>query len=161
MAKVRWIILSLFSVSTSYACELYQSDFESESVLFHSKSGVCFSLLEGIQYSAQKVDALTKAFEQKPIDYSEYWSDWVLKSASNPVLTKSLESNYFGVGIWKPSELEESLDSLTPEEWLMNHGVQFSLGFGDKEIGKPRMRFDYRWHSEYKGDLLMQVEVPF
>ncbi len=154
-------LLSVFSAST-FACEMYQTNAPQESVLFHSPSGVCFSLLEGIEYTANKIDQLYDfvSDEKKP-DYTSYWEDWVLQSETNPILTQSLASNYVGVGVWVPSELENRLHSMDTEEWIMSHGLQLSLGFGSKSSGEPRMRLDYRWHDRYDGDVMMQIELPF
>jgi hypothetical protein len=65
------------------------------------------------------------------------------------------------VGVWVPNELKDDLAEMDTEQWLMSHGLQLSLGFGDKTSGKPRMRFDYRWHDRYDGDMMVQVELPF
>lgn len=95
-------------------------------------------------------------------DDSAYWQDWLTQEEdSAPVLTESLDSSYFGIGVWLPSEIEEQARYMSTDEWIMNHGLKFSFGLGEKEAGKPRMRFDYRWHNEYDGDVMVQVEVPF
>lgn len=91
-------------------------------------------------------------------DYSDYWSDWVLKAQTNPFLSQHFSSSYFGIGVWSPEEDEEEM---TTQEWLMNHGLQFSVGFGEKEAGEPRLRLDYMWHEDQQDNLMMQVEVPF
>jgi hypothetical protein len=162
MNPVRLIpFLMVFSAS-SFACEMYQTNTSNESVLFHSESGICFSLLEGIEYTANKLDGLYDLVNQNDSeDYSTYWEDWVLQSETNPILTRSLASNYIGVGVWVPSELENRLHNMDTEEWILSHGVQLSLGFGSKSSGEPRMRLDYRWHEKFDGDVMMQVEVPF
>lgn len=154
-------LLSVFSTPT-FACEMYQTNSPQESVLFHSSSGVCFSLLEGIEYTANKIEQLYDfvSQEDESID-TGYWEDWVLQSETNPILTRNLASNYIGIGVWVPSELENRLNSMDTEEWIMSHGVQLSLGFGTKSSGEPRMRLDYRWHDRYDGDVMMQVELPF
>ncbi|MEZ8546483.1 hypothetical protein AB6D12_03210 [Vibrio cyclitrophicus] len=95
--------------------------------------------------------------ESKP----DYWSDWVIQSKGSPLLTQSLESNYVGLGMWFPEDLEDEQYDMSTEEWLMNHGLQLSIGFGEKVEGQPRMRFDYRWHDSRDADLMMQVELPF
>ncbi|GAB2647563.1 hypothetical protein [Vibrio panuliri] len=93
-------------------------------------------------------------------DYSEYWSDWVLKSDANPFFSQNYSSSYFGIGVWSPDELDGE-DELTTQEWLLNHGLQFSVGFGEKKNGEPRVRLDYMWHDDEKNNVMMQVELPF
>ncbi|MCV5991403.1 hypothetical protein OFO94_35620, partial [Escherichia coli] len=67
----------------------------------------------------------------------------------------------FGLGFWMPEELRDEESKMDTEEWLRSHGLMFSVGFGDKSDGQPRMRFDYRWHEYYDADWMMQIEVPF
>ncbi|MCG9676863.1 hypothetical protein [Vibrio sp. Isolate24] len=149
----------------SYAadgCELYSTDYQSDSVLFHSQQGVCFSLLDGIQYTADKLDAFEQWVSEEPsADYSSYWADWVLQTETSPILSQSLASNYIGIGVWMPSELEEQVHVSETEDWIMSHGLQLSLGFGEKKLGEPRLRLDYRWHDDYERDVIMQLELPF
>ena len=156
------ILLASLASSTIGACELYSSGYQSDSVLFHSSQGVCFSLLDGIQYTAEKLDAFDDwvSEEQSP-DYSSYWSDWVLQTETSPILSQSLASNYIGIGVWVPSELEDQINVSDTENWIMSHGLQLSLGFGDKKPGEPRLRLDYRWHDDYERDVIMQLELPF
>ncbi|EIO5098739.1 hypothetical protein LQN35_004099 [Vibrio parahaemolyticus] len=90
-----------------------------------------------------------------------YWEEWAIKSQDIPFLTQNVDKNYFGLGIWMPEELREEENKMTTEEWLRSHGLMFSIGFGNKADGEPRMRFDYRWHEYYDGDWMMQIEVPF
>ncbi len=92
--------------------------------------------------------------------YSDYWSDWVLKTDSNPLVSQNFSDSYFGIGVWSPTELNED-DEITTQEWLMNHGLQFSVGFGEKKLGEPRFRLDYMWHEDEKDNVMMQVELPF
>lgn len=149
----------------SQACDLYDYSYEeknkpSNSLMFHSAQGLCFSMLDGIEYTVKALDDLEFYLDDDSRDYASYWDDWVLKSASNPILSRHLSSNYFGIGVWMPSELEEKMATMSMDEWLRNHGLQFSVGFGDKKAGEPRMRLDYRWHDDYEGDVMMTIEVP-
>lgn len=153
-----WGALLLSSISN--ACEMYGKDSTSQSVML-GQQGVCFSILDGISYTAKSIDTISEYMVEKPTDYSAYWSNWLLNNDSNPILTQSLASNYIGLGVWVPSELEDQLASMDTEQWIKSHGLQLSLGFGDMNSGQPRMRFDYRWHDERDGDVMMQVEVPF
>lgn len=93
----------------------------------------------------------------------DYWKGWLVndKNDSNPIVTQQLDHSYLGLGLWVPSALVERERDMDTEEWLINHGLKFSLGFGERESGEPRVRFDYRWHEEYQADWFMQIEVPF
>lgn len=93
----------------------------------------------------------------------DYWQGWLVndENDSNPFLTQQLEHSYLGLGVWVPSELVAQDRDMTTEDWLINHGVKFSVGFGERIPGAPRVRFDYRWHEVYQADWFMQVEVPF
>lgn len=152
-------LLALFPTFL-FACELYSPDSANESILFHSPESVCFSLVDGIEYDAEKSNA-EYAFTPQTSDYdADYWSDWVLKSETNPIVTQALASNYLGIGIWVPQELEKQLDYMETEDWILSHGLQFSLGFGQRNSGYPRMRLDYRWHETFDSDWMMLIELP-
>ncbi len=168
------LCLFITAQARGFACELYQPSQthlatngqvdanRPDSVLFHSPQGVCFSLVDGLDYNpnkAQKADALLD--EGEDTSSKGYWSDWILNTESNPVITQTLASSYFGIGVWMPSDLESNFDFDHAEDWIRNHGLQFSLGFGDRRPGEPRMRIDYRWHEIYDGDVMMQIELPF
>lgn len=114
--------------------------------------------IENSATGALNYDALTKPATR---DYSDYWSDWVLKTESNPFLSQHYSSSYFGIGVWDPNKSDEDQEDLSTQDWLMDHGLQFSLGIGEKKAGEPRLRFDYLWHDEKQDNLMMQVEVPF
>ncbi|KJY93761.1 hypothetical protein TW84_02510 [Vibrio neptunius] len=161
--KGRSLILMIGVVSSSAgACELYNTGYSSDSVLFHSSRGICFSLLDGIQYTANKLDAFDEWIsEERSTDYSSYWADWVLQTETSPILSQSLASNYIGIGVWVPSELEDKINVAETEDWIMSHGLQLSVGFGEKKPGEPRLRLDYRWHDDYERDVIMQLELPF
>ncbi|MFM2587978.1 hypothetical protein [Vibrio sp. TBV020] len=160
MSKYGLIWGTLLLSSVSNACEMYGRDSTSQSVML-GQQGVCFSILDGIGYTAKSIDSISEYMVDDSTDYSAYWSEWLLNNDSNPILSKSLASNYIGVGVWVPSELEDQLSSMDTEQWIKSHGLQLSLGFGDMNTGQPRMRVDYRWHDERDGDVMMQVEVPF
>ncbi|EGU41954.1 hypothetical protein VII00023_00055 [Vibrio ichthyoenteri ATCC 700023] len=120
----------------------------------------CSPVVLGGSYPANPLTTPFLLVKEK-YDDSDYWSDWVLKTESNPVLTQNFSQSYFGVGWWSPKDAEPQEEDQTAEEWLMNHGLMFSVGFGDKAIGQPRFRLDYLWHDEFQDNLMMQVEVPF
>lgn len=158
MSKLGLIALTLFSSSASARCEIYSS---TQSVMFGKTQGLCVSLLQGIEYTTKSLDSFNDLTTSDKQDYSEYWADWSMSEDINPILSRSLASNYVGIGVWVPSELEKQLESMNAEEWLKSHGLLLSFGFGDMNSGKPRMRLDYRWHEKYDGDVVMQVELPF
>lgn len=157
-----FVALCLFSLQTN-ACDLFEPNVndDADSVLFHSSQGVCFSLVDGMEYNPDKQRELNNLLDDDEQGGDGYWSDWILNSETNPVLTQTLASSYFGIGVWMPSELEANFELDNAEAWIRNHGLQFSLGIGDKKRGEPRMRIDYRWHEVYEGDVMMQVELPF
>ena len=121
----------------------------------------CLDFSTSIESFDQRMMELSGLSEGEPESTADYWSDWVIQIKDAPLLTQSLESNYVGLGMWFPEDLEDDQYDMSPEEWLMNHGLQLSIGFGDKVEGQPRMRFDYRWHDSRHADLMMQVELPF
>lgn len=144
-----------------FACEMYSTDTPNESVMFHSPDSLCFSLIAGIDYNVEKGEAHYDLSRQESESDPDYWSDWVLKTETNPLITQSLSTSHFGIGIWVPHELETQLDYMETEAWILSHGLQFSLGIGERNSGQPRMRLDYRWHETYDGDVMMQIELPF
>ncbi|WGV98423.1 hypothetical protein QF117_00190 [Vibrio sp. YMD68] len=159
------LVIAPFGVS---ACDLFESstNYRVDSVVLSNSSsginnGVCFSVDDTLNYAQKQWIALSDTFDDEPTVIGSYWDDWVMNSASDPFVTQNVSSNYFGLGVWMPSVLEDQLSSMSTEEWLMSHGLQLSVGFGDKKSGEPRMRFDYRWHEKYSGDVMMQFEVPF
>ncbi|RTZ18224.1 hypothetical protein EJ063_05405 [Vibrio aquaticus] len=159
MSKYGLIWGTLLMSSFSNACEMYGKESASQSVVVDQ--GVCFSFMDSIGYTAKSIDTISHYVLEESTDYASYWSDWLLDNEASPILSKSLASNYIGLGVWVPSELEDELASMDTEEWIRSHGLQLSLGFGDMNTGQPRMRVDYRWHDQREGDVMMQVEVPF
>ncbi len=158
-------LLAMFPALTMFptllfACEMYSTGTANESVLFHSPESLCFSLIDGIDYDVEKPEEQYHLSTAESDDDPDYWSDWVLKTETNPVITQSLSTNYFGIGIWVPHELEKQLDYMETDAWIMSHGLQFSLGIGERNSGEPRIRLDYRWHETYDGDVMMQIELP-
>jgi hypothetical protein len=158
-------ILSLLVVCSFgvKACGLYEltPNPHVDSLVLSGTKGVCYSKDGTLSYAENPWLALSHVLDDRPSSVRSYWEDWVLNSDSNPLITQSISNNYFGLGVWMPHQLEDDLSTMSTEQWLKSHGVQFSLGFGDRRQGQPRMRLDYRWHEEYEGDVMMQVEVPF
>ncbi|MGR5237143.1 hypothetical protein [Vibrio alfacsensis] len=142
----------------SSACN-YLSD---RSVVFAKNTmPVCEDVFDSV--GVLSVDTLSWYEAKKTLDEQteNYWDEWAIKSENTPLLTQNLKKNYFGLGVWMPEELQNYENDMTTEEWLRSHGLMFSVGFGDKNDGEPRMRFDYRWHEYYDADWMMQIEVPF
>jgi len=158
MSKVGLIAAALLMPSVAFGCDMYST---TQSVMLGKTHGVCFSLLDSLEYTTQSLKSFSDLAISEKNDYSEYWADWNMSEDDNPILSRSLASNYVGLGVWVPSELEQQLDAMDTEEWLKSHGLLVSFGFGDMDSGKPRMRLDYRWHEKYDGDVMMQVELPF
>ncbi len=97
----------------------------------------------------------------KSLEAPDYWSDFGFFSKDTPLLTQSLESNYVGLGMWFPEDLEdEQYDSRLKSGW-MNHGLQLSIGFGEKVEGQPRMRFDYAGMIHETQTLWCRLNLPF
>ncbi|MGY0615009.1 hypothetical protein [Vibrio sp. FJH11] len=143
---------------TSEACN-YFSD---RSVVFADNTmPICEEMFDSV--SSLSADALNWHISDVALDGTteNYWEEWAFKAHDTPLLTQNLEKNYFGLGLWMPEELVEEESKMSTEEWIRNQGLMFSIGFGDKGDGQPRMRVDYRWHEYYDADWMMQIEVPF
>ncbi|WP_039859885.1 hypothetical protein [Photobacterium sp. SKA34] len=102
------------------------------------------------------------------IDHNSYgdkfWLHWDDKFADSPVLMNHNSSTFYGLGFWMPTNYdeEEFTSAAEAEDWILNHGLQMSLGFGDITGHKPRVRFDYRWHNNnhVEDGISMQVHIP-
>ncbi|MDN3680618.1 hypothetical protein QWZ04_09840 [Vibrio tapetis subsp. quintayensis] len=92
---------------------------------------------------------------------TDYWSEWILNSESEPLFTSKLDKNHFGFGVWTPKEYADRFDDLSYYDQLKAQGFLLSLGLGEPNGDEPRMRIDYRWHNKVEGDVYLQVEVPF
>ncbi len=159
---VRVAVFSAFALlvvsQASTACN-YVSD---RSVVFADNTmAVCEEIFDGV--SVLTTNTLDWATSKATLNGSKnkYWEEWAFKQNEMPILTKNLKKNHFGLGIWMPEELEDDESKMDTEEWLMSHGLMFSVGFGNKGDGEPRMRLDYRWHEYYDTDWMMHIELPF
>lgn len=92
---------------------------------------------------------------------NDFWSVWRGEQLDDPIITGQISHSYFGLGIWEPEEITEAEVDMSYGEWLANQGLQFSLAFGDPDKEGARVRMDYRWHNQYHGDVLLQLELPF
>ncbi|NOH95769.1 hypothetical protein [Vibrio sp. 99-70-13A1] len=136
--------------------------FSDQSVMLAQDEGLgCQEFSDSWDYIEQQVTSLGGLLDEDSEPTEDYWSDWALKTKDAPILTQNISTNYFGLGMWLPEDLEETKNDMTTQEWLLNHGLQLSVGFGDKVNGQPRLRFDYRWHDERDANMMMQVELPF
>lgn len=155
-------LCSLLTVAFSPAVYADCDLFSGKSVMLESQSES-----ESCDFWSNSADLVTShimtlgGLIEEDKEEGSYWEEWALKPKDEPLLTQNISTNYIGVGIWMPDDLVEKENEMTSEEWLMNHGLQISLGFGEKKSGEPRMRFDYRWHEVYQGDMMMQIELPF
>lgn len=149
------LLIAAFSMPASASCDL----FSEESIMLSKKD--CLDLSDGLESFGHNVITIGGLLEEEKPDSSEYWSEWALQTKDAPLITQSIKNNYIGLGAWFPEDLEENQRKMTTEEWLLNHGLQLSIGFGDKKDGEPRMRFDYRWHENQQPDVMMQIELPF
>ncbi|MEZ8123019.1 hypothetical protein ACED64_00810 [Vibrio splendidus] len=152
------MIIAACSMPAYADCDFFSLD---SIMLTSDDENNCLDLSTSLESFGQRMMELSGLSEDEPESTADYWSDWVIQSKDAPLLTQSLESNYVGLGMWFPEDLEDDQYDMSTEEWLMNHGLQLSIGFGDKVEGQPRMRFDYRWHDSRDADLMMQVELPF
>lgn len=95
---------------------------------------------------------------------NEFWNKWNDEFADHPIFTEYNDSMYYGVGFWLPKKYshEEVEDMVGAEQWVLNHGVQMSLGFGDPNSNSTHVRLDYRWHTKSSVDdgISLQVHVP-
>lgn len=92
---------------------------------------------------------------------SNYWEGWDFEQREEPFLTSQYYSSFFGLSVWMPEESEISPTMGQYSEWLLNHGVQFSVGIGNENGDTPRLRLDYKWHKDYAADLMLQLALPF
>lgn len=95
---------------------------------------------------------------------SDFWNLWNDDFSDHPVFTDHNDSMYYGLGFWLPRKYnnEEVDDVVDAEQWVLNHGVQMSLGFGNPNDDSTQVRLDYRWHTKSNVDdgISLQVHVP-
>lgn len=146
------VILSLLSFSVS-ACN--RAGMESEMLLSQEVPSICEETREGVETLWADFQQLHMFDEEQDTSYWEYWGTDMV---DNPMISSGIKQSHFGLALWQPND-EDVVSDMTYSEWMMSHGFQFSLGFG--EPNQPKFRFDYQWH-EFKDDhFSFQVEVPF
>ncbi len=161
MSKCSAILVVSLLTASQYASAACNNEYDDRSVMLQDNDefSLCLDIIEGINSFTDSILSVGGLIKDEPAA-NDYWSDWVLKNDADPLITQQVSQSYFGVGVWIPEELDED-NSLTTEQWLMSHGLQLSVGLGNKSPDTPRVRFDYRWHETHDGDVMMQVEVPF
>ncbi|MCW8348901.1 hypothetical protein MD535_23185 [Vibrio sp. ZSDZ65] len=157
--------IALLVVVSAPDARAFCEDEKPHSVVFKAteEESFCTLITKPFSYIGTQVVTLGGLLEPaSPLDalQDSYWDEWLLNQESEPVLTGRYESSFVGIGLWAPADIARKKDEMSMQEWLMSQGLHFGVGFGEK--GKePRLRLDYRWHEDYQGDMMMQVEVPF
>ncbi|WP_240205604.1 hypothetical protein [Vibrio sp. CyArs1] len=163
--KARWSCIALVVVVNSPLAFAFCESNTNKSVVLKvtEEESFCSLISKPFNYIGNQVITLGGLIEDEPPINSlqdSYWDQWLLTQESEPVLTGNIENSFVGIGLWVPEEIARHKDEMSMQEWLMAQGLHFGVGFGEK--GKePRLRLDYRWHQDYQGDMMMQVEVPF
>lgn len=95
---------------------------------------------------------------------NDFWYKWNNDFAVDPIFSEYNDYGYYGLGFWLPKQFDnEKLASVTGvEDWVLNHGIQMSVGFGKPNSDDTRVRIDYRWHSKNDVDdgISLQVHMP-
>ncbi|PMN94851.1 hypothetical protein [Enterovibrio norvegicus] len=97
------------------------------------------------------------------VELPNIWDGWRYGLDAPNYLTAEAGNSYYGFGVWKPEELQEyslGSDGVTTQDWLMDHGLNFSFGT-DSVDGGARYRFDVRWHEQTDTEIMLQLQVPF
>lgn len=123
------MIIAACSMPAHADCDFFSLD---SIMLTSDDENNCLDLSTSLESFGQRMMELSGLSEDEPESTADYWSDWVIQSKDAPLLTQSLESNYVGLGMWFPEDLEDDQYDMSTEEWLMNHGLQLSIGFGEK-----------------------------
>ena len=179
MNKIKALILIIMSnliySSSAYAfpCDLlHSSAIKTDNQLFQLDHSVCrlSNNVDSIPFSHIKDDPYSRAqrFNDWKQDHryntNEFWNQWSDDFADYPVFTEHNDSMYYGLGFWLPRKYdnEDVEDIVGAEQWVLNHGVQMSVGFGDPDDDSTRVRLDYRWHTKSSVDdgISVQVHVP-
>ncbi len=177
--KVKVCLLVLFSnliySSSAYAfsCEFIPTNIsQTKNDLFQFDQSLCNTTDDAsiIPLLRPKKDLHDHAhlFNDWKQDYSyktdEFWNQWNDDFADHPIFTEQNDSMYYGLGFWLPKKYdhEEVEDMVDAEQWVLNHGVQMSLGFGASNKDSTQVRLDYRWHTNSRVDdgISLQVHVP-
>ncbi|MDV7103433.1 hypothetical protein R3X26_03325 [Vibrio sp. TH_r3] len=149
--------MQLFIAVKVHACDFF---YASEMLQNTSDPSLLCSQL--IQADSLELDPLDYSFSSEQNQKNEdYWSNWAIEVEDSPFVTGQLNNNYLGVGIWTPSGFDDTDSEMEYRDWLLSHGLQFSVGLGEPNGQDPRMRVDYRWHKNQAADVMFQIELPF
>lgn len=132
----------------------------------------------GYMYDPQYVNYINELYQRQTVmkyhqlswqldltPYNDFWTAWGEELADSPWFTDQQATTYYGFGLWMPEKYkEDDVGSLSDaSSWLLNHGLQMSVGFGDMGASTPRIRVDYRWHNDKHVDdgVSLQFHIPF
>ena len=140
----------------------YQAYFQAR----YSSSPYCVHTTIEMSEALNNLSLATNKLEEGVFDMLgfSFWEGWEYTEGYDPILSGYFENSAIGLTVWQPPEYnsKSSSDFSSYYEWIKTHGVQLSLGFGDKEKGhKSRFRFDYRWHEDAGDEFFLQFETPF
>lgn len=159
VVKLGLIACTVIALSVN-ACNLDRDP--TKSLVVADKSlNLCDELVNTVDELVDRFVAATRVRDAEQAGTSDYWSDWILKNVDDPLLTQRIEDGFLGFGVFRPYEMTLNDDELSYEEWIKTHGIQLSLGIGDKNGDEPRVRLDYQWHDRHEDLVHVQVEVPF
>ncbi|MEZ9864043.1 hypothetical protein AB4353_12765 [Vibrio breoganii] len=150
------LVCGTFMAGTSEAC-VSDRDPTRSIVLVDSTLTLCENLIETVDELVDDLLVSTN-IKEEPSTLG-YWSDWMMDNVDDPLLTQQVDQSFFGLGVFRPHEMTTNDDELSYEEWIKTHGVQLSVGIGEKD--QPRVRLDYQWHERHEDVFHVQVEVPF
>ncbi|WP_261875235.1 hypothetical protein [Vibrio rarus] len=128
-------------------------------VLIESTLELCEEFIETVDELVDDLLVSTHLKEQSTT--VGYWSEWMLQNVDEPLLTQRVDEGFFGLGIYRPYEMTDNDPDLSYEDWIKTHGLQLSVGIGEKKKNEPRVRLDYQWHERHEDVIHVQVEVPF
>lgn len=156
--SLSYALLSLQPAVAELGCQpLSQSTFSPENRLS------CSSSID-IYLDDATIDLLEESRQIKVNRIPDtYWEEWAFRTQDDPILTERLENSFWGLAVWKPEKYQGKTltEAESYEDWLKLHGLQLSLGFGEKSGTAPRFRLDWRWHDSSDTDVLLQLELPF
>ncbi|MFA0676368.1 hypothetical protein AB4567_18760, partial [Vibrio sp. 10N.222.51.A6] len=98
------MIIAACSLPAYAECDFFSLD---SVMLTSDDENSCLDFSTSLEAFGQSMLELSGLSEPEPQTKPDYWSDWVIQSKDAPLLTQSLESNYVGLGMWFPEELED------------------------------------------------------
>ncbi|USD68076.1 hypothetical protein [Vibrio sp. SCSIO 43136] len=154
------LVLSLLWMAKALACNPFEQP-SSVVLLEKAEQSFCHKVVEELDNLKEGLFSISSSVAKNSLN-NDYWKQWSINESSDPLLTQQLDSkNYFGLGVWMPSQFDEEIEGMSYQEYLQAHGVQFSLGLGEQNGNEPRMRIDYQWHKDFDPNFSVQLEVPF